>query len=69
MNAINHASKYCIMIGDRLDTDIRTTNKVGIKTIRTTNSLFKIQEPIDKFELHSYTISSLTEIPKVLNMI
>ena len=57
------------MVGDRLDTDIRPANKLGIKTIRTTSSLFKSQEPIDKFELPSYTISNLTEIPKILNMI
>ena len=69
MSMINRVSEDCIMVGDRLDTDIRPANKLGIKTIRTTNSLFNLQKPIDKFEIPSHTISSLAEIPKVLNII
>ena len=43
------------MIGDRLDTDISPANKFGMKTIRTINSIFKLQEPITEFEQPNYT--------------
>ena len=58
--------KDCIMIGDRLDTDILPANMLGMKTIRTTNSLFKLQEPMSRFERPRYTVSSLSEIPNAL---
>ena len=57
----------CIMIGDRLDTDIGPANKLGLTTIRTENSLFKLQQPIDKFEQPTYTVAKLSEIPQVLH--
>lgn len=59
-------SKHYIMIGDRLDTDIGPANKLGMKTIRYTNSLFKLQKPIDESETATYVVDSLSEIPNVL---
>lgn len=59
-------SKYYVMIGDRLDTDIGPANKLGMKTIRYTNSLFKLQKPIDESETATYIVNSLSEIPNVL---
>jgi HAD superfamily hydrolase (TIGR01549 family) len=59
-------SKYYVMIGDRLDTDIGPANKLGMKTIRYTNSLFKLQKPIDESETATYVVNSLSEIPNVL---
>ncbi|HXX98764.1 MAG TPA: HAD family hydrolase [Candidatus Bathyarchaeia archaeon] len=58
--------KDCIMVGDRLDTDILPANLLGMTTIRTTNSLFKLQEPMSGFERPRYTVSNLSEIPYVL---
>ena len=55
------------MIGDRLDTDIGPANELGLTTIRTENSLFKLQQPIDKFEQPTYTVAKLSEIPHVLH--
>lgn len=57
----------CVMIGDRLDTDIGPANELGLTTIRTENSLFKLQQPIDKFEQPTYTVAKLSEIPQVLH--
>ena len=59
-------SKHYIMIGDRLDTDIGPANKLGMKTIRYTNSLFRLQEPIDKSEMATHIVDRLSEIPDVL---
>ena len=59
-------SKHYIMIGDRLDTDISPANKLGMKTIRYTNSLFRLQEPIDESEMATHIVDRLSEIPDVL---
>lgn len=67
--AIDRAERYpedCIMVGDRLDTDIGPANKLGMKTIRITNSLFKSQQPINEFEQPTYTVANLGDIPKLL---
>jgi HAD superfamily hydrolase (TIGR01549 family) len=67
--AIDHAecqSEDCIMVGDRLDTDIGPANKLGMKTIRITNSLFKLQRPTNEFEQPMYTVANLGDIPNLL---
>ena len=53
----------CVMIGDRLDTDIKPANELGMKTIRITNSLFSQQEPLTDSEHPTLTIKRLREIP------
>jgi HAD superfamily hydrolase (TIGR01662 family) len=59
----------CVMIGDRLDIDILPANELGIKTIRTLNSTYRVQKPINKKEEPLYTINSLSELPDVLTSI
>ena len=59
----------CIMVGDRLDTDIFPANKVGMRTIRITDSIFKIQEPINKYEYPTHTVAKLREIPRIIESI
>jgi putative hydrolase of the HAD superfamily len=66
MDRAKNNSKHYIMIGDRLDTDISPANKLGMKTIRYTNSLFRLQEPIDKSEMATHIVDRLSEIPDVL---
>lgn len=56
----------CIMIGDRLDIDILPANKLGMKTIRFTDSLFHMQSAKIKLEIPTYTIKKLEEIPNVI---
>jgi putative hydrolase of the HAD superfamily len=69
MDLAANKSKYYVMIGDRLDTDISPANKLGMKTIRYTNSLFKLQEPINESETATYVVNRLSEIPDVLRAI
>jgi putative hydrolase of the HAD superfamily len=59
----------CIMIGDRLDIDILPANKLGMKTIRFTDSLFHLQSAKIKHEIPTYTIKKLEEIPNVIKNI
>ncbi|HEX5187746.1 MAG TPA: HAD family hydrolase [Nitrososphaeraceae archaeon] len=56
----------CIMVGDRLDIDISPANKIGMKTIRITSSLFNLQSAINKYEIPDYTIKKVDEIPRII---
>jgi putative hydrolase of the HAD superfamily len=62
-------AKDCVMVGDRLDTDICPANMLGMTTIRTTNSLFALQVPSRICERPAYTVARLSEIPKILESI
>ena len=71
-NAIRLAGRQaaeCVMIGDRLDTDIAPANQLGMTTIRTTNSLFALQAPTSPIEVPKFTVSRLAEIPETLDKI
>jgi FMN phosphatase YigB (HAD superfamily) len=59
----------CIMVGDRLDTDICPANTLGMTTIRTTNSLFALQVPSKVCEHPTYTVAHLYQIPEILESI
>jgi FMN phosphatase YigB (HAD superfamily) len=70
--ALKQAGRYakdCMMVGDRLDTDICPANTLGMTTIRTTNSLFALQQPTQVCELPAYTVTRLSEIPRILESI
>lgn len=69
MNRAASDSKRYVMIGDRLDTDIGPANKLGMKTIRYTNSLFGLQKPIDESEIATHVVNRLSEIPDILQEI
>jgi putative hydrolase of the HAD superfamily len=58
-----------MMVGDRLDTDICPANTLGMTTIRTTNSLFALQVPINECEHATYTVARLSEIPELVERI
>lgn len=59
-------AENCVMVGDRLDTDICPANQLGMATIRTTDSLFALQSPISDCERPKHTAKSLSEIPEIL---
>jgi HAD superfamily hydrolase (TIGR01549 family) len=62
-------AENCIMVGDRLDTDICPANKLGMTTIRATNSLFALQVPFRACEHPDFTVTCLSEIPEILESI
>ncbi len=62
-------ARECIMVGDRLDTDICPANTLGMTTIRTTNSLFALQTPSKECERATYTVTYLSEIPSIVERI
>lgn len=59
----------CIMVGDRLDTDICPANKLGMSTIRVTDSLFSLQQPQEECERPALTVGRLTEVVQAVNSI
>lgn len=63
------SARECIMVGDRLDSDICPANALGMTTIRTTNSLFALQVPAQKCEQAAYTVASLSEIPGIVESV
>jgi putative hydrolase of the HAD superfamily len=63
------SAEDCIMVGDRLDTDICPANTMGMTTIRTTNSLFALQIPRRACEHPTYTVAHLSEIPQLLESV
>ena len=70
--ALKQARRYsedCIMVGDRLDTDICPANTLGMTTIRVTDSLFALQVPARECELATYTVAHLSKIPQIVERI
>jgi FMN phosphatase YigB (HAD superfamily) len=69
INQTGFPASKCIMIGDRLDIDISPANKLGMKTIRFTDSLFNLQSPKVKYEIPTHTVKKLEEITNVIQYI
>jgi FMN phosphatase YigB (HAD superfamily) len=51
-----------VLIGDRLDTHLQLANRLGIITIRITNTIFKLQEVTNQDEIPNFTISNLRQL-------
>lgn len=62
LNILNISLGESVMVGDRLDTQLQTANKLGIITIRFTNSIFKPQEVRNQDEIPNFTISNLKQL-------
>ena len=59
----------CIMVGDRLDTDICPANRLGMATVRVTDSLFSLQEPVEECERPDYIAAKLAQVPEIVERI
>ncbi|MEM2140554.1 HAD family hydrolase [Nitrososphaera sp.] len=66
LNEAGRDARDCIMVGDRLDTDICPANKLGMKTVRVTDSLFALQEPREECERAMMTVAKLTDVPAAI---
>ena len=56
------------MVGDRLDNDIRPAKMAGWRTIRILNGYNARQQPRDDLDVPDYTLTTLTEILRILPM-
>ncbi len=63
LNEAGRKASDCVMVGDRLDTDICPANMLGMKTVRVTDSLFALQEPREDCERPAVAVSSLVQVP------
>ena len=55
-----------VMVGDRLDNDIRPAKELGMKTIRIRKGIAVYAKPSCEAEVPDYTVDSLSEIISVL---
>jgi putative hydrolase of the HAD superfamily len=69
LDKAGRTAQECIMVGDRLDTDICPAKSLGMTTIRYMNSLFSLQTPSKECEQPTFSIASLSEIPGILEKI
>jgi HAD superfamily hydrolase (TIGR01662 family) len=69
LSQAGHDAQDCIMVGDRLDNDICPAKTLGMTTIRTTDSLFALQVPAQECEHATYSLTHLSEIPKIVESI
>ena len=56
-----------LMIGDRIDNDIRPANLLGLKTVRVLQGFGKAQSPRSPEEEPDFTVEGLGEIPDLLS--
>lgn len=67
MKKANVSAAECVVIGDRLDTDIYPANKLGITTIRISDSIFNLQSPQCACEIPSYSVGKLKDIMEIID--
>jgi HAD superfamily hydrolase (TIGR01549 family) len=56
-----------VMVGDRIDNDVRPAKQLGLKTIRLVSGVSRFQEPVDELDTADFTAYSLEEIAGVLS--
>ncbi|MBU1940428.1 MAG: HAD family hydrolase [Candidatus Thermoplasmatota archaeon] len=54
-------------VGDRITSEIKDANELGMVTVRILSGRFKGLEPINPEETPDYNIQKISEIPKILN--
>lgn len=67
MKKANVTAAESVVIGDRLDTDIYPANKVGITTIRITDSIFNLQSPQNACEIPTYSVAKLKDTIEIID--
>lgn len=55
-----------VMVGDRIDNDIRPAKLLGMKTIRLVRGYQRFQEPRDEWDVADFTVYSLSELQNCL---
>jgi len=66
LKLLNIDSKKILIIGDRIDKEIKIANKLGMKTIRIDKGKYKNLKPLNENEIPKYTIENLKDIFKIL---
>lgn len=57
-----------MIVGDRPGEEIRHGNELGMVTVQLMHGRFSLARPRDEFEMADYRISSLFQIPTILNL-
>ena len=59
--------ELAVMIGDRIDNDIRPAKMLGMKTIRLVRGCQRLQQPRDEWDAADFTVHSLEEMRALLD--
>lgn len=55
----------CVMVGDRLDNDIKPAKMLGMKTVRVLQGFGKVQKPLDESFIPDVTVSGIFDLEKI----
>ena len=67
LSMANCKPEHAVMVGDRLDNDIRPAKELGMATIRIRKGLAVYQKPSCEAEIPDHTADCLAEIPALLH--
>ena len=67
LDGLSLSPQEAVMVGDRLDHDVLPATLLGIHTVRVLVGPYREQAPPSPLHVPEATISSLTELPAVLN--
>jgi len=67
LNILNLKPEQILVIGDRIDKEIKAGNEVGMKTIRLLKGIHSSLQPKEPIEKPDFTINNLTEIIQILD--
>ena len=65
----NCEPEHAVMVGDRLDNDIRPAKELGMTTIRVRKGLAVYMQPSCEAEIPDHTADCLADIPGLLNQL
>lgn len=66
-NSLRISSNEVLVVGDRVRSEIKIGNILGMKTVWFRQGLFSLQQPRNKHEEPMYVIESLGDLPWVLS--
>ena len=59
---IEKVNQYAVMIGDRVDNDIIPAKKLGMKTVRVKQGMWKYWEALSESEQADYEVDDLSAV-------
>ncbi|NOZ76860.1 MAG: HAD-IA family hydrolase, partial [Euryarchaeota archaeon] len=69
LKSLKVSPSECVMVGDRLDTDIAGGKAVGMRTIRIAKGKYGRKSPANPDETPDVEISEISELPEALKEI
>lgn len=68
LDALGCAPDEAVMVGDRIDNDIRPAKKLGMKTVRLRQGFFRNRAPESEYDIPDADIASIGDLPAVFGL-